>query len=804
MKSQIHKWPVLVAMVFCLALFILGGFASEAAANETGKPYKAKVSWTSFGIPHVIASDWGGLGYGYGYAFARDNLCTLAEDVVEATAQLSRFFGPGGGNLPSDFVWALFNSDAAAHENFAALDEDAQELMRGYAAGYNRYLRDTGISALPRPCRDAPWVREIDEFDMIKVQNKLILRAGIASFIEPIVDAQPPAAAATLLRAAPAARIESKADAERLLEQTDLPSWDIERFGSNAVALGSDLSNDGGGALLGNPHFPWFGINRFHAVHLTIPGRYDVMGAAIYGSPLVTIGFNRHIAWSHTVSTARRFVIRELTLAAGDPTSYIYDGGTVPMTTDIVTVEVLQPDNTLAPVSHTFYSTQWGPMLTLPPLAPWSVATGYTLHDVNIGNTRFIEQYTAMGQARNIAEFENAISSHIASPWVNTIAADRDGNAFYGDISTVPHVTDAKLFECANTFVAQVLSFGARLYTLDGLTSACDLGNDPDAPQPGLFGAGNLPSIQRRDFAQNSNNSYWLANPADKLEGFPQIIGTDEGGQQNLRTRLGITQIRDRMAGIDGLPGTGFGRQWLQDVLYQNRNHSAELLLGGVRVLCDEEDNDVDVGGVSTVDVSEACAILAAWDGTNDPDRVGPHIWRELYDRISSINSLYAVPFDASDPVNTPRDLNVADPAVRTEVMVALADTVQRFADASIPLAIAWGEVHFDTRDGETFPIHGGPGGSGVYNAISSGGLIDGVGYTPIFHGSSYIQAVSWEKGWPDVRGIVTYSQSTDPDSPHFSDMTQVFSDQGWVSFPYRERDIKKDQIDSISLSEKR
>ena len=114
------------------------------------------------------------------------------------------------------------------------------------------------------------------------------------------------------------------------------------------------------------------------------------------------------------------------------------------------------------------------------------------------------------------------------------------------------------------------------------------------------------------------------------------------------------------------------------------------------------------------------------------------------------------------------------------------------------------GDVHFDTRDGETFPIHGGRGGSGVYNAISSGGLIDGVGYTPIFAGSSYIQAVRWQQGWPIAQAIVTYSQSTDPDSPHFSDMTQVFSDQEWVPFPYRVRDIKKEQIGSVSLFEKR
>ncbi len=797
MTHLLTRFAIIPAVFTIVAL--LGGVASEAAAKEKGKPYNSEVSWTSFGIPHVRASDGGGLGYGYGYAFARDNLCTLALDVVESEGSLSRFFGPAGGNLQSDAVWALFNSDDVAHEGFAKLDPDMQALVRGYAAGYNRYLRDTGLSALPTTCRNAAWVREIDEFDMLKVLNKLTMRGGVANFIDSIFAAQPPpTASAAALRTAPAMQATSKADAERLLEQTDLPNWDIERNGSNAVALGSELTHDGGGALLGNPHFPWFGISRFHAVHLTIPGRYDAMGAAIYGFPLVNIGFNRHVAWSHTVSTARRFVVRELTLAPGDPTSYMYDGEVVSMTTDTVSVDVLQADGSLGQIDHTFYSSQFGPMMILPPLAIWSTSTAYALTDVNVGNVRGLRQYREMGSARSINEFVDAIEDNLAAPWVNSIAADRQGHAYYGDISTVPHVTDAKLATCANTPVAQVLS-SVRVYTLDGSTSACDLGNDPDAPQPGIFGASNLPSLTRGDFAQNSNNSYWLANPAQKLEGYPQIIGTDEGGPQNLRTRLGLTQIQDRKDGNDGLPGAGFGQQWLQDVLYQNRHHSAELLLPGVRTLCNEEDNLVD-----GVDVSEACGILRAWDATNDPDRVGPHIWRELYSRINNIPNLYAVPFDVSDPVNTPRDLNTGDPAVRGEVMSDLADTVQRLSDAGILLASEWGNVHFDTRNGETFPIHGGRGGSGVYNAISSGGLIDGVGYTPIFAGSSYIQAVRWQQGWPVVQAIVTYSQSTDPDSPHFSDMTQVFSDQGWVTFPYQVRDIKKEQIDSISLFEKR
>jgi acyl-homoserine-lactone acylase len=791
---------IVVVLAFMLAVLV-----GANAPTSCGPQYNAQVRWTSYGIPHVQASDWGSLGYGYGYAFSRDNLCTLAEDVVESNGELSRYFGPGGGNLESDLVWALYNSDAKVQESWEQLDGDSQELLRGYARGFNRFLADTGLSGLAEPCRDAAWVRPIDEFDALRVLNKLTLRAGVANFISAIVGASPPAPLAANESARPEPAVKTLTDAHRLLAQVDLPQWNVHEFGSNAVALGSDLTNDGGGALLGNPHFPWFGINRFHAVHLTIPGRYDAMGSSIYGFPLVNIGFNQNVAWSHTVSTARRFVVRELTLAAGDPTAYVYDGDVIPMTTENVTVQVLQPDDSLAPVSHTFYFTQWGPMMILPPLAFWTSATGYTLHDINTENVRGLAQYREMGQAGNMDEFVDAIEDNLSLPWVNTIAASRDGDAYYGDISTVPHVTDAKLFTCANTFVAQVLS-SIRVYTLDGSTSACDLGNDADAPQDGIFGAGNLPSIRRNDFAQNSNNSYWLANPAQKLEGFPQIIGTDEGGQQNLRTRLGLTQIEDRMNGPAGLPGSGFDRQWLQDVLFQNRHHSAELLLPGVDTLCDEEDNDVDLGGGTIVDVSEACAILAAWDATNDSDRVGPHIWREFYGRVNNTPNLWAVPFDPADPVNTPRDLNVGDPAVRSQVMIDLASAVQRLADGSIPLDTEWGAVHFDTRgDGSVIPIHGGSGGSGVYNAISSGGLTDGVGYTPIFAGSSYIQAVSWDGNWPDARAIVTYSQSTDPDSAHFSDMTQLFSDEGWVDLPFQMGEILSDpELESIMLMEPR
>ena len=46
-----------------------------------------------------------------------------------------------------------------------------------------------------------------------------------------------------------------------------------------------------------------------------------------------------------------------------------------------------------------------------------------------------------MGRADDLDEFKDALRP-IGIPWVNTIAADRFGDAFYGDISTHPHATE--------------------------------------------------------------------------------------------------------------------------------------------------------------------------------------------------------------------------------------------------------------------------------------------------------------------------------------------------------------------------
>ena len=103
---------------------------------------------------------------------------------------------------------------------------------------------------------------------------------------------------------------------------------------------------------------------------------------------------------------------------------------------------------------------------------------------------------------------------------------------------------------------------------LDGSRSACAWGTDADAVQPGIFGPGKLPFLERSDYVENSNDSHWLSNPEQPLEGFARIIG-DERTERSLRTRLGLRMIREhgRFALAD-----------LQELMLNDRNGGAELM----------------------------------------------------------------------------------------------------------------------------------------------------------------------------------------------------------------------------------
>ncbi len=789
----------------------------------TGPAFSADIVWTEFGIPHITADDWAGLGYGYGYAYATQNFCVVMEEVVRSAGESARYLGDDG-DLSLDFVMKLYNTEDVIQRIF--IDEQPQRAVdqaRGYVAGINRYLRETGVDNLAEGeegCRGAEWVREIDMIDLGRLVHKRILRGSADPLADAIVGAVPPETVAAVSKeltkpAQPKRSIQPTSLAQPLevaLEQfaamTPLEARQllglppVETIGSNAYAVGAEAVQDGGsGLLFGNPHFPWQGADRFYMSHLTIPGEYDVMGAALHGLPSVVLGFNKDIAWSHTVSTADRFTFYELTLNPENIFEYEYDGEFLPLEPITVTAETIE-DGNVVEVEHTFYMSRYGPVLNLgflnELLDGWPNVTGtiFAYRDANLENLRGLNQWVNMGQAANLEELQTALRD-IGIPWVNTIAADRFGNAFYGDISAAPHVTQQKTDNCVRGLIAPLVTANG-IVTLDGSDSACEWGSDPDTAE-GLFGYDSLPKLETREYAANANDSYWLSNPRQLLEGFPEVIGS-EGIEQTPRTRLTFVQAEERLDGSDSLGDPLFTNELVRQIHYSARNYPAELVLDDLIADCNAV-VDWSAYSASPAAVTQACDILEAWDTRHTIDSTGGHIFYEFWLQVRSLDNLWVTAFDPADPVNTPNTLNTADSSARDAIRQGLADGVQVLLDNGIALDAPWGEVQFDERNGERIPIHGGSGT--MLHSVISSSLVDGEGYSNIRAGNSYIQSVSWdETDCPNAYAILTYSQSSDPTSPHFADATQLYSESGWIDMPFCEDERDAQEIDRLSIEE--
>ncbi len=835
MISRAAGRALLAALAVVTATVVLPPVTAAEAEAPPG--YEATIRRDGFGVPHVLADDFPSLGFGIGYAFAQDNICTLMDYTATVNGERSRWFGPEGTwtfggngttntNLSSDVFYTALNESGTLDALLAQSPPhgplpEIRESVRGYAAGINAYLADVGGAAGiqdPR-CRDAGWVRPLTEQDVYRRFYQLATMASSGVAIAGIAAAQPPIGGVV-----PSVPGVTDTLAGQLGALQHLPARlsDAIGIGSNAYALGGDATDNGMGMVLGNPHFPWHGGERLYQMHLTIPGQVNVSGAGLYGVPLVLIGHTDGVAWSHTVSTAYRFTPFELTLVPGDPTSYLVDGQPEKMTSQEVTVEVKRPDGTIGTERRTLWSTRYGPMLTSLlglPLFPWTPVKAYALGDAN-QQVRYLNQFFLWNQAQSTEELFDIQREYLSVPWVNTLAADRSGRALYSDVSVVPNVPDSKATLCSG--VLGIVTYTALgLPTLDGSRSDCAWDTDPDAIVPGIFGPANLPHLFRDDYVTNGNDSYWLSNPEAPLEGFARIIGA-EGTERSLRTRLGLRMVQEALA------DDGFTQDELQDVVFNNRHLGGELALDEVVDLCRSLGGSAPTTALTPVSTAGACDALEGWDRRDDLDSSGAVLFRRFWTRLTSalvpidltglalaelppelVDALplslvepegapWEITFDPNDPVGTPRDLDTANP----RVALALGDAIADLNKAGIPLDAGLRGWQYEVKDGEALPVHGGPGGAGVFNAISArwnGSAGPRAGYSDIVHGSSFVMAAHFVDPATnggcgvDADAIVTYSQSEDETSPHFADQTRMYSEKRWNPMYFCEPELAAD-----------
>lgn len=860
----------------CLALagsFVLsgcfdGGSSSSSSGDSVNEQlfpadgkFSADIRRTTNGIPHVKADNLASAAFGHGYAQAQDNVCVLAEAIIKARSERAKYFGSGpdtpfgvGLNIVNDFSYKAQKIYSGAEAEFPTLTDESRALIEGFTAGFNRYVTETAPGDLPEECRDQDWVKTITPVDLLAHYRIVGQYASGAQFATGAVflavppgESPAPEAVSTVSNAEQVENLRKDVIATAEANAKAVQDFTDTGLASNAWGIGGTMTEQGRGALLANPHFPYTGHRRLYEVQMTVPGYLNVHGAGLLGTAIPLINFNENLAWSHTVTTSRRFTWYELTLKTGENLTYIKDGVEKPIEVETYQIEVKMPGMSEPLVlERDFYFSEYGPMIAAnavnDQLPAWggngalnpTGTVAMTYRDANANTGGLLDTWLQMSRASNLSEFQDVFRNCGSTLWTNTTYADDQGNAFYIDSSSVPNLSDKAIA------LVNFRRFGSASYAglfdqgvtlLDGSKSIEDWVETSCGP---LVPYSDKPKLVRTDWVQNSNSSHWATNPDAFLTGYSPLFG-EEKAPINARTRLGIKMLQNPLetgfpsaplpAGQDGK----FNAEELLGVIWNNRAWYAEQFLPELLERCDA----IGATAVNGQDLSSWCQSLQNWDGLYNLDSVGAHIFRVfMANYLDDVDTDLTQPFNPSDPVGTPASPSAENGGTPDDTMLlALAAGVESLVSQGITPTDALGDLQYYRASGgvapgsedvpvfqtDEIPWHGGDGSiDGAFNAIgvvndqfaedtrfpriapstidNTAGLSDGsngIDGWLMARGTSWHFGLEFTDNGPEAYGLVSYSQSTDAMSPYFSDQSEAYSNKEVRKLLFTEEEIE-------------
>lgn len=807
--------------------------------------YSAVIERTSYGTAHITANNYGSLGFGQGYAFAQDRYCLLMEQIVKVKGERSRYFGPdstpGDGsndflNIATDMGYKSLQLEDKAPAAISQLSDNAKSMLTGYVAGFNQYLHVTGSANLPGVCAGQPWVRAITVNEAVAYYFDVAMLAGTRNFVAAIGGTAKPS------RAAQTNADKTLASQGVLTEQlaANIPEVTIPKgVASNGIALGKDKSLDGQSLLLSNTHLPWEGELKYHEIHLTIPDELDVAGVSLSGVFGVLIGFNNDIAWTHTTSPSHQFVMYQMALVEGDNTQYMYDGQVMDMSEVDVSVSVKAGSDYYTQTGK-FYRTHYGPVVRLDQLGlVWNNQTAFSIADVNGSDLAFLEMFLAKGKAQSTEEVAEIYATISGVPWNHSMVADNTGKVMYADATMVPNINNVTPIEAFGGLTplqalqgaiamdpAASAALDSGLLIADGSSSVFAPLDDPSASKSGIVPFSAAPTLTRTDFVANSNDNFWLTNPAAPIDpAMHSFLYGKSYTPRSYRTRMGLLHIEHH----------GLFNHWiLQSMMFFNRSYTHQQYISTALTYCANNSQAMNSQG-DIVDITEACNVLRNWDGYFNTESVGAVLWRQTFSGMVNNHGLLndqwnGFPFDVANPANTPSGLSqegvarfvkgFADAITFINNTVIADDAGNDLFTLDAPLS----QLQFAIKDGVKIPLHGGlPDTDGVYNKVESKlygtgtlntSLLQGSGAdvaldprtdlsTTGYHinyGASYILTVALGEDGPEAQAMLTYSQSEHASSPHFADQTHLYSEKQWRSVPFTREQIESDGNYSVAV----
>ena len=336
-----------------------------------------EILWDRWGVPHIQAANAEELFRAFGWAQMRNHANLILRLYGEARGRAAEYWGES--YLVSDRYLRTMGVPERAQQWY----REQRPRFKGYL---DRFVEGMNAYALKHPESIDPGLRSVLPLDPTDVLGHL-QRVIHLSFVGREV---------TFGRAGQA-----------------VP-------GSNGWAIAPSRSAGGNAMLLVNPHLPWSSFFTWFEVQWTTP-QVDAYGATLVGMPILGLGFNDHLGWTHTTNPLDGIDLFELSLAEG---GYRWDGEVRAFETETQSIRVRQPDGTVRRETLTVLRSIHGPVLEV----KGDKAVAVRL--VGLDQPHMFEQYWDMIRARNLREFESALR-RLQNPIFNLIYADREGHILY-------------------------------------------------------------------------------------------------------------------------------------------------------------------------------------------------------------------------------------------------------------------------------------------------------------------------------------------------------------------------------------
>ncbi len=502
---------------------------------------------------------------------------------------------------------------------------------------------------------------------------------------------------------------------------------------SNMWIVSPKRSADGRVLFLSDPHLPWDETNRWYEVHMHCQGR-NVYGITTPILPFVIIGFNDDICWGTTNNNPDVADCYILRLNPQNKNQYEYDGKWRDLVLREVTINVRgsEPHTAVLKYSH------HGPVI-------WEDAThAVAARLATWDSPSAIKTLWKINMARSFEDVLEAFEERAMLRW-NVFVGERRGRIAY-------------LYNATTGLRPEGYDYTKPL---PGWTSATEW--------RGVYPFDKLPRVidPEAGFMQQCNTSPLVVCPNVPLrrEDIPLYISSgliNPRGQRALD--LFATKEKFTLQDI---------QRFATDTYFLVADDVLPALLSAYEAHATQIPDPQ--GHIKT-----AIEELKRWDKRGEIESRGATIFQLWWDVLDTKAKRAG---NQGNLWTFFREQRQLAPRVQRIMLEALRDVVQFLVERYGSPLVPWGEVHRIRRGNVELPMAGGDKkaqvlymGSGAYDER---GLPRG-GKLICSSGSSNLLTVAMGPQGIEAYTMRAWGQSENPASPHYADMTRLYSARQW------------------------